>query len=170
MVLSGSVDIMKEDFWGNTNLITRCLPGDIFGESYTIRPDEPLEMSIWTGPSTEILFLNVSKMMTLCANACALHNQLTRNLLSVLAERNFQLSRKLEHLTKRSTREKLLSYLTGEARHQGNASFDIPFNRQQLADYLSVDRSAMSSELGRLRDEELIQFRKNHFTVLFPSS
>lgn len=109
-------------------------------------------------------------MMTLCSRTCEFHNQLTRNLLSVLAERNFQLGQKLEHMTKRTTREKLLSYLSSEARRSGSSSFDIPFNRQQLADYLSVDRSAMSNELCHLRDEGLISFQKNHFTVQFPSS
>ena len=82
----------------------------------------------------------------------------------------FQLGQKLEHMTKRTTREKLLSYLSSEARRSGSSSFDIPFNRQQLADYLSVDRSAMSNELCHLRDEGLISFQKNHFTVQFPSS
>ena len=98
--------------------------------------------------------------MTLCSRTCEFHNQLTRNLLSVLAERNFQLGQKLEHMTKRTTREKLLSYLSSEARRSGSSSFDIPFNRQQLADYLSVDRSAMSNELCHLRDEGLISFRR----------
>ena len=156
--------------WGNTNLMTRCHPGDIFGESYAIRTNCALEVSLYAEQNSTVLYLNVSKMMTLCSRACEFHNQLTRNLLSVLAERNFQLGQKLEHMTKRTTREKLLSYLSSEARRSGSSSFDIPFNRQQLADYLSVDRSAMSNELCHLRDEGLISFQKNHFTVQFPSS
>lgn len=170
IVLSGSIDIMKEDFWGNSNLIARAGVGNIFGEAYALRTDSPIEVSILAKQPSEVMFLNVSKMMTLCGNACTFHNRLTRNLLSVLAEKTFQLSRKLEHITQRTTREKLLSYLTAEAAHTGSNSFDIPFNRQQLADYLSVDRSAMSSELGNLRDEGLITFQKNHFTLQFPSS
>lgn len=145
-------------------------PGDIFGESYAIRTNCALEVSLYAEQNSTVLYLNVSKMMTLCSRACEFHNQLTRNLLSVLAERNFQLGQKLEHMTKRTTREKLLSYLSSEARRSGSSSFDIPFNRQQLADYLSVDRSAMSNELCHLRDEGLISFQKNHFTVQFPSS
>ena len=170
LVVEGCVDVMKEDFWGNTNLMTRCRPGDIFGESYAIRTNCALEVSLYAEQNSTVLYLNVSKMMTLCSRACEFHNQLTRNLLSVLAERNFQLGQKLEHMTKRTTREKLLSYLSSEARRSGSSSFDIPFNRQQLADYLSVDRSAMSNGLCHLRDEGLISFQKNHFTVQFPSS
>lgn len=169
LVLSGTIDITKEDFWGNTNLITRCAPGDIFGEPYALRADEPLDVCVLAEEPADILFLNMSKMMTLCSQVCRSHDQLTKNFLSVLAERNRELNQKLEHITKRTTREKLLSYLSAEAGRLGTSSFDIPFNRQQLADYLSVDRSAMSSELGRLRDEGLITFRKNHFTVRFPS-
>lgn len=116
LVLEGCVDVMKEDFWGNTNLMTRCRPGDIFGESYAIRTNCALEVSLYAEQNSTVLYLNVSKMMTLCSRACEFHNQLTRNLLSVLAERNFQLGQKLEHMTKRTTREKLLSYLSSEAR------------------------------------------------------
>lgn len=170
LVLSGTIDILKGDFWGNTNLITRCEPGDIFGEPYALRGDEPLDVSVLAEQTADILFLNMSKMMTLCSHACSSHNQLTKNLLTVIAERNRELNQKLAHITKRTTREKLLSYLSSEAGRSGTDSFDIPFNRQQLADYLSVDRSAMSSELGHLRDEGLIAFQKNHFTVRFPSS
>lgn len=170
LVLSGTVDITKEDFWGNTNLITRCEPGDIFGEAYALRAEEPLDVSVLAEQSADVLFFNLTKMMTLCSQVCGSHSQLTKNLLALLAKRNRELHQKLEHITKRTTREKLLSYLSSEAERLGNSSFDIPFNRQQLADYLSVDRSAMSNELGHLRDEGLITFRKNHFTVQFPSS
>ena len=111
LVVEGCVDVMKEDFWGNTNLMTRCRPGDIFGESYAIRTNCALEVSLYAEQNSTVLYLNVSKMMTLCSRTCEFHNQLTRNLLSVLAERNFQLGQKLEHMTKRTTREKLLSYL-----------------------------------------------------------
>ena len=159
LVLEGCVDVMKEDFWGNTNLMTRCRPGDIFGESYAIRTNCALEVSLYAEQNSTVLYLNVSKMMTLCSRACEFHNQLTRNLLSVLAERNFQLGQKLEHMTKRTTREKLLSYLSSEARRSGSSSFDIPLT-DNSSPTISVDRSAMSNELCHLRDEGLISFRR----------
>lgn len=165
LVLEGNVHILKEDFWGNVNLMAECTPGDIFGESYAIRSDVPSEVSIQAVGNTEILFFNLHKMLTTCGSSCEFHNRLIHNLIAVLSEKNFRLSKKLEHMSKRTTREKLLSYLSAEAIRQGSLEFDIPFNRQQLADYLSVDRSAMSSELGRLQDEGYFTFHKNHFKM-----
>lgn len=165
IVLRGCVHIIKEDFWGNLNLLGKCRPGDIFAESYALRPSQPLEVSILADENTTVLFLNVSRMMTVCSSACRHHNQMIQNLMSVLTEKNLQLSRKLDHITKRTTKEKLLSYLSAESVKNKSASFDIPYNRQQLADYLSVDRSAMSAELGRLKDEGVLDFHKNHFTI-----
>ena len=112
-----------------------------------------------------ILFLEVSKILTVCPSACAFHNRLIRNLLTLVSRKNFQLNRKLEHMSKRTTREKLLSYLSMESKKANASTFTIPFNRQQLADYLSVDRSAMSNELCKLRDAGILEFNKNTFTI-----
>lgn len=165
VVLSGSIHIINEDFWGNSNLIAECGPGDIFAESYAIQPAQTLEVSILAAEFSSVLYLNVSRMMTVCGSACRFHNQLIQNLLTVLSEKNLMLNQKLNHMTKRTTREKLLSYLSAASAKSGSASFDIPFNRQQLADYFSVDRSALSAELSRLQSEGLLTFRKNHFTL-----
>lgn len=165
IVLSGSVHVLKEDFWGNTNLLSKCGPGDIFGESYAIKTATPLEVSIFASEPSTVLFLDISKLQAVCPNVCSFHQQLLHNLLTVLAEKNYQFSKKLEYITKRTTREKLLSYLSSESGHQNSSTFAIPFNRQQLADYLSVDRSAMSNELSRLKKEGIITFRKNLFTL-----
>ena len=100
-----------------------------------------------------------------CPSACAFHNRLIRNLLTLVSRKNFQLNRKLEHMSKRTTREKLLSYLSMESKKANASTFTIPFNRQQLADYLSVDRSAMSNELCKLRDAGILEFNKNTFTI-----
>ena len=112
IVLEGSVHIVKEDFWGNANLMAECAPGDIFGEAYAINSTEPLEMNIFAASTCRILFLEVSKILTVCPSACAFHNRLIRNLLTLVSRKNFQLNRKLEHMSKRTTREKLLSYLS----------------------------------------------------------
>ena len=106
-----------------------------------------------------------SKILTVCPSACAFHNRLIRNLLTLVSRKNFQLNRKLEHMSKRTTREKLLSYLSMESKKANASTFTIPFNRQQLADYLSVDRSAMSNELCKLRDAGILEFNKNTFTI-----
>lgn len=116
-------------------------------------------------PST-VLFLNTNRILTVCTSACRFHTRLIQNLLSVIASKNLFLTQKLEHMSQRSTREKLLSYLSEQAQRVGKESFDIPFNRQQLADFLSVDRSAMSNELCKMRDDGLLLFEKNSFQLL----
>jgi CRP-like cAMP-binding protein len=108
----------------------------------------------------------VSRIVGTCTSACAFHQRIIRNLLTVLARKNLAITQKNEHLTKRSTREKVLSYLSSQSRQVGSSSFDIPFNRQQLADYLSVERSALSSCLGKMQKDGVIRFRKSHFELL----
>lgn len=166
MVLSGAVHIIKEDFWGNRTIISEASAGSLFGEVYACTFSSPAEVSAIAAESCEILFLNVGKVMNVCTSACTFHTRLIHNLLSVLAEKNLMLTRKMEHMSKKTTREKLLSYLSAESLKKGTPSFEIPFNRQQLAEYLSVDRSAMSNELSKLRDEGLLTFYKNKFCLL----
>ena len=115
---------------------------------------------------SEVLFLDINRIITMCPSGCQFHGRLIRNLLSVIATKNKILTQKLEHMSQRSTREKLLSYLSEQAQRVGKESFDIPFNRQQLADFLSVDRSAMSNELSKMRKEGLLEFDRNHFVLL----
>jgi CRP-like cAMP-binding protein len=114
---------------------------------------------------TEALFINAQKISAICASACPFHTRILNNMIQELAGKNVTLINKIEHITQHSTREKLISYLSSEAKVSGNSSFDIPFNREELAAFLSVDRSAMSSELGRMKTDGLLTFRKNHFTL-----
>jgi CRP-like cAMP-binding protein len=166
MVLSGCVHIVSDDFWGNRNIIAEAVPGDVFAESYACAQNRELEVSALAAEDAKVMFMDIGRFMTTCSSACAFHARLIRNLLSVLAQKNIMMYEKLTHLTQRSTRGKLLSYLSEESKKQGSASFDIPFNRQQLADYLSVDRSAMSNELSKMRDEGILSFEKNHFRLM----
>lgn len=167
LVLSGSVHVVREDFWGNGNILAEIGPGEVFAESYACT-GEAMQVGVVAQEPTRVLFLNVQRILTVCPSACAHHTRLIQSLLAVLARQNLRLTRTLSHLSQRSTREKLLSYLSSESARQGGASFTIPFNRQQLADYLSVDRSAMSSELGRMQREGLLTFSKNSFTLHLP--
>ena len=160
LVLSGTVHILREDFWGNRSIVGLAGPGEIFAESYALA-GEPLEVSVLAASDARVLFLRVETALTGCG-------QLTRNLTALLAEKNLTLTRKMRHMARRTTREKLLSYLSAQALRSGGAEFDIPMDRQQLADYLAVDRSAMSAALGKLRDEGVLEFRKNHFRLLEP--
>lgn len=103
---------------------------------------------------------------TIRSNSCEFHSKMIRNMVFVLAEKNYKLTQKMDHLTQKTTREKLLSYFSEQALETGKSSFEIPLDRQQLADYLSVDRSAMSTELGKMQREGMIEYRKNHFTLM----
>lgn len=165
-VLSGSVHIIKEDFWGNRSILSQLGAGQLFGETYAALPSAPLEVSVYAAESCEVLFLDIRKIISACPSACEFHARLTRNLLAVTAQRNLLLTRKLEYMAQRTTREKLLAYLSAESQRRKSAAFEIPFNRQQLADYLSVDRSAMSNELCKLRNEGILRFERNRFELL----
>ena len=165
MVLCGSVHILEEDFWGNRNILSEVGVGGLFGEVYACKHGASLGVDVVAEKDTTVLFLEVRPMLSTCSASCPFHEKLIGNLLSVLAEKNLMMNEKLTHMTKRTTRQKLLSYLSAEARKKGSADFEIPFNRQQLADYLSVDRSAMSNALCKMRDEGVLSFEKNHFTL-----
>lgn len=112
------------------------------------------------------MFFNVERILKTCSSACRFHSMVVQNLFFAISEKNRKLVQKLVHMSKRSTREKLISYLSEESKKQKSSKFTIPFNRQQLADFLSVDRSAMSNELCKMRDEGLIEFEKNIFRLL----
>ncbi len=168
IVLTGSIHIIKEDFWGNKSIISEMPAGGIFAETYACVNSHPMEVSVVAATDCTVVFLNVHKILSVCSSACSFHTRLIRNLLSALAVKNLMLTKKMEHMAKRTTRDKLLSYLSNESLNAGSSTFEIPFNRQQLADFLSVDRSAMSNELSKLRDEGIIEFNKNKFNLLEP--
>ncbi len=167
IVLEGIVYMIKDDFWGNRSILTEISEGHMFGETYACI-GKPLEVDAVAGKDTVILIADINKILNICSNTCSYHNRLVRNFISILANRNRELTRKLDHMSQRTTPEKLLSYLSEQSRRAGSPSFEIPFNRQQLADYLSVDRSAMSAELGRMRDEGILEFERNKFRLLQP--
>lgn len=165
MVLQGSAHILKEDFWGNRNILATARPGDLFAEAFACSQTALPEISVLAVEDTIILRLDFFCLLNTCSSACSFHTRLIRNLLKILADRNLQLTQKLEHLSKRTSREKILSYLSACSRAEGTASFSIPFNRQELADYLYLDRSTLSNELCKLRDEGILTFRKNRFSL-----
>lgn len=165
MVLTGFVHISKDDVWGNQTIMAQLSPGDMFGEVYACLPEVPLDVNVIARLDCDILFLDIHKIISVCGSSCSFHTQLIHNLLMLISKKNYQLNQKIDCLSKRSTREKLLSYLSSESLKQNSSSFTIPFNRQQLSDYLCVDRSAMSNELCKLRNEEILTFHKNDFTL-----
>ncbi|MCI8669477.1 MAG: Crp/Fnr family transcriptional regulator [Lachnospiraceae bacterium] len=164
IVVSGSITIYNEDFWGNRNIIARCRKGDMFGEAFA-GAGEVLEMDICTSEKTEIMYIKFENIIQPCEKYCEHHKVLVANLLKIISTKNIYLTRKIKHLSKRSTREKILSFLSEQAKLNQKNEFAIDFNRQELADYLSVDRSAMSRELSKLKAEHILDYRKNKFRL-----
>lgn len=166
LVLEGRAIISCADVWGKSSILGFAEPGSVFGEAYACVPGEALLISVCAAEETRVLFLNVGKLLTVCGNACPFHARLIRNLLSISAGKNLQLSRRIFHTTPKSIRGRLQSYFSECAKKSGSLTFSLPFNRQQLADYLGVDRSAMSSELSKMQRDGLIQVQGGTITML----
>ena len=165
LVLTGRVQIENDDVWGNKSVMESVGPGFAFAESYACLPGEPLMVSAIAAEPSHILFLDTGRVLTTCPSACTHHNRLIHNLLYIMAKKNLMLTRKIDHMGQRSIREKVMAYLSFESERQKKQTFTIPYNRQQLADYLAVDRSALSAELSRMKKDGLIRFEKNCFQL-----
>lgn len=165
LVLSGSVLVVQEDIWGNRNILSKAGPGQTFAAAYACAPGSLLNVSVLAETPVTAMFLNVKRVLNVCPSACEHHSRIIRNLLGELAEKNLRFGEKLTHMGQRTTRAKLMSYFSAEAQRLGSYEFDIPFSRQQLADYLAVERSGLSLELGKMRSEGLLDFHKNHFIL-----
>lgn len=165
LILSGSVNIERDEILGNHTIFSNIQAGNVFAETYACLGKEPLMINVVTVEKTEILFLNMEHLLKTCSSNCEFHNKTIKNLLSVLSKKNLNLTRKINILTQRSIREKILTYLSFQSIKNGSSKFEIPFNRQQLADYLCVDRSALSAELSRMQKENLISYHKNKFCI-----
>lgn len=166
VLVEGKLLIQRDDFWGNRSIIHMIGVGEMFGESYVAPESAPILNDVIAVEDSAVIFFDVNKLLTVCPSACNFHSMVVQNLFFAISEKNQKLVQKLGHMSKRSIRAKLISYLSDEAKRQGSETFSIPFNRQQLADFLSVDRSAMSNELCKMRDEGLLLFQKNKFTLL----
>ncbi len=166
LLTSGAVQVTAEDPMGNRAIIGRMEAGDLFGEAFACAGSEHMPFSVEAAADCDLLLIDVKKILVTCPTACPFHTRLIENLMAILARKNIMLGAKIRHLSRRTTRDKLLSYLSEQAREAGSRSFAIPFNRQELADYLCVDRSAMSAELSKLRTECVLDYEKNEFTFL----
>ena len=165
LVLSGAVLVIQEDIWGNRNILSKAGLGQTFAAAYACAPGSRLNVSVIAETPVSVMFLNVKRILNVCPSACSHHSRIIRNLLGELAEKNLRFNEKLTHMGQRTTRSKIMSYLSAESQRLGTYEFDIPFSRQQLADYLGVERSGLSLELGKMRGEGLLDFRKSHFVL-----
>ena len=166
IVLSGQVQVVQDDYYGNRSILGKIDIGNLFGESFACAEIKAIPVSVITTTESEILFIDCHRLAVPCAKACGFHGRLIQNMLRIVSQKNISLTQKIEFTSKRTTREKLMAYLSAEAKKTGSSSFNIPFNRQELADYLSVERSAMSAELSKLRDDGVLSYHKNQFKLL----
>ena len=166
ILVEGKIHIQKDDYWGNRSILSVISVGEMFGEGYAAPESGALLNDVVAVEDSSVLFFDVKRILTTCSSACRFHNIIVQNMFFAISDKNRRLVQKLGHMSGRTTRAKLISYLSEEAKRQGSSAFTVPFNRQQLADYLSVDRSAMSNELCKMRDEGMIRFEKSRFELL----
>ncbi len=166
VVLSGAVQIIRIDYYGNRSILTELQPAGMFGESFACADVARMPVDVVATEKSDVLFIDAKRILHVCSSACGFHNQLIYNLMKLVATKNLIFHQKLEIISKRSTREKLMAYLMMQAKQQNSNSFTVLFDRQELADYLEVDRSGLSAELSKLRKEGVLECRKNHFTLL----
>jgi len=166
IVLSGKVQIIQIDFMGNRSILSEAGPGQLFAEAFACADIAEIPVSVVADSDSEVMFIKSYRTMHSCSSACEFHRKIIFNLMRIMAAKNIMFHRKIQVTSKRSTREKLLTYLNIEAKRHGSARFDIPFDRQELADYLEVDRSGLSAEISKLRRENIIKNTKNHFVLL----
>ena len=166
IVLKGSVQLVRVDYYGNRSILTSIEPPQLFGEAFACAGLDSVPVDVVAAEDTDILLTDAMHIARPCENACAFHRQMTLNLLQIVARKNLVLHRKIEITSKRSTREKLMTYLLLQAKKAGSSTFTIPYDRQELADYLGVERSGLSTEIGKLRNEKVLECRRSTFTLL----
>ena len=171
IVLEGSISLEKEDFWGNRSILAIVEAGEVFGEVYACRKERTLNINVTAQCRTKVLLLDLTPVLDRGegegpGREKALYEKLTVNLVHILADKTWSMARKTEYLSGRGIREKVEAYLSAQAQMAGGGDFIIPFNRQELADFLAVDRSALSRELGKMRREGILDYRKDHFRLL----
>ncbi|MBQ7321313.1 MAG: Crp/Fnr family transcriptional regulator [Clostridia bacterium] len=166
IVLSGSAQAVQLDYYGNRSIVMGIGVGEVFGEAFACAEVPAIPVSIVANEPCEVMLIDCGHILHTCANHCSFHHQMIYNMMRDLAMKNLRFHHRVEITSKRSTRDKLLAYLLMFAKETGKDSFDIPFDRQELADFLEVDRSGLSAEIGKMKKEGLIECNKNHFVLL----
>ena len=165
IVLEGSIQLVQEDYFGNRSIIHHSQAGDIFAEAFSFTGLDAMPVSGYAVKNSKCMLLACRRMMTVCSSACSFHNRLVKNLLQLVSRKNLMLNEKIRYMSQKTTREKLLAYLAAQAKQAGSAEFTIPFDRQALADYLGVERSAMAAEISKLRRDGIIETTGSRFHI-----
>ena len=166
IVLSGRVDLVKEDLWGNKTMLLRMGRNEIFGETFACGDDSLSTVTFLVSEDATVMFMPFSRVMHSCTMACGFHHRLIENMVRLIAGKNRELMQKVDVVSKRTIREKLLAYLSIQAQQQRQRYFEIPLGRVELAEYLCVDRSALTRELAKMKEDGLIDYDRNHFRIL----
>ena len=166
IILSGSVDMVKEDLWGNRTMLVRMGKDELFGETFACGSDNQSVVTFLVSEDARILFMPFDRVMHSCTMACRFHHRLIENMVRIIADKNRDLMRKVEVVSKRTIREKLLAYLSIQSQVQNARYFEIPLGRVELAEYLCVDRSALTRELAKMKEDGLIDYDRNCFRIL----
>lgn len=166
VVLSGSVRIIKEDYAGNRSILGVITKGNLFAEEYAGSKETNIPVSVVASERSSVMLVDSDRIFSSCIGSCDMHRIIIKNILQIVSGKNIMLNRKIEFMSKRTTKEKLMAYLYSEAEKSGSDSFSIPFDRQSLADFLGVERSAMSAEIGKLRDAGIIEVDRSNFRIL----
>ncbi len=165
IVLSGAVQTEFTDYYGNRSILNIAHTGETFCEAFSCADAESLPVCAVASKPSEIMFIDSSHILNTCSSCCSFHTQLIFNLMQNIAAKNVELYRRTEINSRRTTRQKLLTYLSMQAKKENSNSFYIPFNRQELADYLEADRSGLSAEISKLIKEGIISSKKNYFEL-----
>ncbi len=166
IILSGSAQIIRVDYYGNRSILSEIGSSEVFGEAFACAEVSSLPVTVVANEPCEVMLINRSHILHTCSNNCGFHQQLIFNLMKDLANKTITFHQKIEITSQRSTRDKLMTYLMMQAKKSGSNSFDISFDRQELADYLEVERSGLSAEISKLRNEGVLESRKKHFELL----
>lgn len=166
IVLDGTIQILQDDYKGNRNITSAFGPGHLFAESFACAAISTLPVSIFAATDCTILFLSIQKILYPCTQACYFHSKLIQNLLKIVSRKNMLLNKKLSNVSHKTTSEKLMAYLNDQAKENHSLEFTIPYNRQALADYLGVERSALSAEISKLKKQGILENNRSYFKLL----
>ena len=165
LVLSGVVNIEKDSYWGRRIIVSQLGANDNIALAFVASKNVESTVDAVSVGKTKLLVLSYEKCTTMCQNVCTKHRMLINNLFEILSKENIDLLQKIENISQKTIREKLLTYFSNEAKKNRSNIFEIQFKRQDLADYLNIDRSAMSFELSKMQKDGLIKFEKNKFML-----
>lgn len=165
VVLSGTLQIVREDYYGNRSVMAVLSQSELFAEAFSCAGLATMPVSVIALTDCQVLLLDCGRILTTCGDSCHFHNRLMKNLLREMAQKNLALTRKIRYMSQKTTKEKLLAYLLDQAKQHDSNEFVIPHNRQSLADYLGVERSAMSAEIGKLKKDGIIDTRGSWFCI-----